>query len=128
PQVLVEEEKTRLELDFGKTQLGVDQRPTRIDIEISDPRQHPWLLPAEKPMAGRNEAQFAAEVPQGRRRQTFDQRFPVIARGAFTHDQQVMRRPDSVFERLVPDDLNGVRPDSVPCRDVTTCDVRWGNS
>src|SRR5262245_53177951 len=79
-------------------------------------------------MAGRNEAELPAELAQSGGRQTFDQRLAVVARRAFGHDEKMMRRPDSVLERLVPDDLDGVGPDSVPCRDVTTCDVRWGNS
>ena len=93
PQVLVEEEQTRLELPFGKTQLGVDQWAAWIDVEVGDARQHPRLLPAEKPVAGGNEAQLPAEIVQGRRRQTFDQCLAVIPLRAFGHDQQMMGRP-----------------------------------
>ena len=66
PQVLIEEEEAGLELGFGETQFGIDQRPARIDVEVREARQRARLLPAEEPVAGRNEAQFVAEFVQPR--------------------------------------------------------------
>jgi hypothetical protein len=42
-------------------------------------------------MAGRNEAQPAAELVQGGLRQAFDDGLAVIALSALTHDEQVTR-------------------------------------
>src|SRR5882757_6999305 len=61
PQILVEKEQPWLEFRIGETQLGIDQRTTRIDIEIGHARQAARLLPAAEPVSGRHEAQFAAE-------------------------------------------------------------------
>jgi hypothetical protein len=73
-------------------------------------------LPAEIPVAGRNEAQSAAERVQGRLRQAFDHGLAVIALSALAHDEQMTRWPESVFERLTPDHFDRVGLDSIPCR------------
>ena len=82
-------------------------------------------LPAEIPVAGRNEAQSAAERVQGRLRQAFDHGLAVIALSALAHDEQMTRWPESVFERLTPDHFDRVGLDSIPCRDVAACNIRW---
>ena len=81
-------------------------------------------LPAEIPVAGRNEAQSAAELVQGRLRQAFNHGLAVIALSAFAHDEQMTRWPESVFERLTPDHFDRVGLHSIPCRDVAACNIR----
>src|SRR5262245_12085995 len=123
-QVVVEEEESWRELAFGETQFGIDQRTVRIDVEIGDACQLARLLPAAKPVAGRHEGQLPVELLQGRPWQAFDERFAVVALAALAHDQEMTRRRESVFERLAPDDFDGIGLDPVPCRDATACDIR----
>ena len=40
--------------------------------------------------------------------------------------EQVLPRLHAVLERLAPNDLNCVRPDSIPGRNVTTRNIGWG--
>jgi hypothetical protein len=42
-------------------------------------------------VAGRDQGQFAAEIPRRRCRQTINQRLAVVARSALAHDQQMVR-------------------------------------
>jgi hypothetical protein len=128
PQVAFEEVQARLELGFGKIEPRIHPRSARIDVEIGDARQRSRLLPAEVAMAGRHEAQLAAELSQGRPRQAFDEGLAVIPLSAFTHDQQMTRCPESVFEGFTPEDFDGVGLDRVPPRKVPTSNVRRGKS
>src|SRR5215831_7674911 len=126
PQVVVEEEEPRRELAFGETQLGVDQRSSRIDVEIGDACQLARLVPGGEPVTGGNEAQCPAELLERGARQSLHQRLAVVPLGALAHDQQMARRPEAGLERLTPDDFDGVGPDSIPCRDLTARDIRGG--
>ena len=126
PEILVEEEKARLELGFSEMQHGIDQGAFGVDVEVRDAREGAWFLPAGKLVAGRNEAQLVTVLMQSGSRQAFNQRLAVVSLGAFAHDQQVTRGPVSICKRLASDDFDGIRLQPVPCRGMTTCDVRRG--
>src|SRR5260221_10972474 len=106
----------------------IDARSARIDVEISDARQHSRFLPAEKPAASGYEAQLAAEFTQRRFRQALKQRLAVVPLLALAHDEHVTWRLESIFERLTSDDFYGIGLDSIQRRQMTTRDVRWGNT
>src|SRR5690349_11125445 len=125
PQTGVAEIQARLELGLGKAQLWIEQRAARIDDEISDPREHARTLPAVEAVPAWDEAQAAADVPQGRLRQALDQRLAVVALAALDHDEQMACRACAVFERLAPHDLDGVHLDSGPPGDFASRDIPW---
>src|SRR6266481_8497499 len=106
----------------------IDARSARIDVEISDSRQHPRFLPAEKTVTGGYEAQLAAEFTQRRFRQALKQRLAVVPLLTLAHDEQVTWRLESIFVRLTSDDFHGVGLDSTQRPQITTCNVWRGNT
>jgi hypothetical protein len=46
------EEQSRCELEFGKTQLGIEKRTRGVDVEVGDPSEDAWFLPTMEAMSG----------------------------------------------------------------------------
>jgi hypothetical protein len=74
-------EQPRLELDLGKAQFRVEQRPRRIDVYERAARQGARILPAMEVMSGGNEMQFVAEFTLCRSLKAFDDGFAIVALG-----------------------------------------------
>src|SRR5258708_38776154 len=103
----------------------IDARSARIDVEISDARQHPRFLPAEKPVTGGYEAQLAAEITQRRFRQALKQRLAVVPLLALAHDEHVTWRLESTFVRPTSYGFPGVGLGSTHPPQMPTWHVRW---
>ena len=79
------------------------------------------LLPPLELVAGRDQDQFAAEIPH--RRQTIYQRLAVVARSALAHDQQMVRGVEFILELIAPDDLDHFGADAAPGGDPTAHNI-----
>src|SRR5262249_18837567 len=85
-----------------------------IDVKKRAAQQCTRLLPAVEPVAGGHESQLAAPLPTGRRRQSLNARFAVIALGTLGRDQQVLRSPEFIIERLTPNAVDLLRLNHAP--------------
>jgi hypothetical protein len=73
-------------------------------------------------VAGRDQGQFAAEIPRRRCRQTINQRLAVVARSALAHDQQMVRAW-FILELIASDDLDHFGADAAPGGDPTAHNI-----
>jgi hypothetical protein len=71
-------------------------------------------LPAVEFVSRRHEGEPAAEIAQRRARQPFDQSLTVVAFGLFGRDQQMLRRAECVFERILAHRRNDIGAQTLP--------------
>ncbi len=106
PEITIVKEKARLEFDFAEPQVGIGEKPARINVEVSCARQRARSLRSAKDVPGRNKSQLVTEIAQSRARQAFYKGLAVVALGELCGNEQMAGSPKSIFERLVPHDLD----------------------
>jgi len=74
-------------------------------------------------VAGRDQGQFAAEIPRRRCRQTINQRLAVVARSALAHDQQMVRGVEFILELIALDEFDNFGADATPSGDPTAHNI-----
>jgi hypothetical protein len=125
PDVVVEKEQPRSELDLREPQLRVGERGVGIDLEERAAREHPRILPAVKPVAGGNEAQPATELALGRALEAFHDGLTIFTLGALTCNQHVVGRLHATFEPVETRDFDDVSFDPIPRGVLSTHDIGW---
>src|SRR6478752_6829209 len=123
PEIAIVKKQARLELYLAESQRGIGQRSARIDVEIGCPRQRARPLRPTKVMSSRNEGQLLRKIAQGRPGRAFDKGLTVVALAELCGDEQVAGSPESIFERLVPHDLNRFHEQARPGRGMTPDDL-----
>src|SRR5262245_43373440 len=114
PDIEIEKEQAWLEFDFGETKFGAEQWTQRIDVEECAARQGARLLPTIEPVSGRDEAHPPAPRPTIGPRQSVDERFTVVALGAFGRDQQMAGTLEFITKRLMANDVDLLGLDKSP--------------
>src|SRR5712672_1521589 len=123
PECAIVKEQARLELDLAEPQCRIGERSARIDIEIGRMRQRARPLRTLKIMPRGNEGQLVGEIAQGRPRQAFNKSLTVVALRELCRNEQMAGSPESIFEWLVPHDLDRLHNQARPCRGMASDDL-----
>src|SRR5882762_5715773 len=123
PECAIVKEQARLELDLAEPQCRIGERSARINIEIGRMRQRARPLRTLKIMPRGNEGQLVGEIAQGRPRQAFNKSLTVVALRELCRDEQMAGSAESIFEWLVPHDLDGLHNQARPCRGMASDDL-----
>src|SRR5262245_1045335 len=125
PNVAVEEEQSRPEVDFGKAELG-EQRAARVDVEERAAQQAARFLPAVEPAPHGDKRHLVIPFAAVRSRQPVEQCFAVVALGTLGRDEKVPWSLEFVVERLMPNDIDLLGSDQPPIGAVALGDRRRG--
>src|SRR5258708_36675437 len=86
-------------------------------------RQRARTLRTLKIMPRGNEGQLVGEIAQGRPRQAFDKTLTVVALRELCRNEQMAGSPESIFEWLVPHDLDRLQNQAPPSRGMASDDL-----